>query len=266
MSQSLAITSGVTQFLAHLRRTSPFWLSMTWAGLALFVLVYSLGFVDERTFNGVSAWDKPAKFLLSFAVHVLTFAWAFSLMPEQDRSRRSNRILSYAFVTIFALEVLYITFRAKRGEASHFNASSETAALLYSLMGVGSLILTGITGYFGWRLLATRRDIAARAAGTGLVLGAILGTMAGAYLGSQPSHWVGGTMTDAGGLPFFHWSTTGGDLRVAHFVGLHAMQAVPVAAWLMPSGRTIILASAGMTVLCAATFVQAISGLPLFAL
>jgi hypothetical protein len=56
----------------------------------------------------------------------------------------------------------------------------------------------------------------------------VLGTLSGAYVSGQPGHWVGGTASDANALPIVKWSLDGGDLRVAHFFGLHAMQILPL--------------------------------------
>ena len=49
-------------------------------------------------------------------------------------------------------------------------------------------------------------------------------------LASMDSHWIGGTASDKQGLWLLGWSRDGGDLRVAHFFALHAMQLIPLAA------------------------------------
>lgn len=103
----------------------------------------------------------------------------------------------------------------------------------------------------------------------GLVLGGAMGLVTGFALGANGSHWVGVAQSDAGGLPLFGWSRSVGDLRAAHFLGLHIIQILPMAGWVVRYlrpiwGKSIVLVSGTMLVsLSIAALVQAHHGRPL---
>jgi hypothetical protein len=240
---------------------------LTRAGLAFtlfFLSAYTLIYLDTRLLYGVSVWEKPSKFFLSLAIHMATLAWGISLLPAEQRRSRGIRFASLAFLAAAVFEMAYMTFQSSLGEASHFNRSTTFHDVMYGLMGLGALTLTVTTAYLGWRIRKSGSTLMHFAAGWSFILSAAATTFVAGYLASGQGHWIGGDQTDATGLPFFHWSTTGGDLRVAHFAALHLMQAVPLIAWFWPDKRIVGASLAAGVAVVMGLSAQALMGVPLF--
>jgi hypothetical protein len=166
-------------------------------------------------------------------------------------------------------ELAYISLQAARGEASHFNTGDPLHAALYALMGVAAVALIAANLPLAWEV--ARRPAAdadpdlRRAAALGLALTVLLGGTLGAYMGAQAGHSVG---AEAGHLALAGWNRAGGDLRVAHFLGLHAEQALPLAAAAAAGlgvrrGRLVLwLVAVAWTAATLLAFAQAVAGRP----
>jgi hypothetical protein len=83
-----------------------------------------------------------------------------------------------------------------------------------------------------WSLI--RRPGPSRLIDLGTTAGFVL-SIAGGLVGVAMVSVFGGHGVGSGGgaMPLFGWRVTGGDLRVPHFVGIHALQALPALAWLV---------------------------------
>lgn len=242
--------------------------------LALLVPVGLAAALDPRTLGGVSVWLKPAKFLLSFALYYATLAVVAALLPQAERRTRLGRWVVASAIGAGGLEMAWLLAAAAAGVPAHF-ATARGWAQLYPVAGVLAVVLILAILLQGWQVARQPRDSLAPALRHALVLGAVLAfgatLLAAGYLSGRTGHAVGG-VPGAAGLPLVGWSRTGGDLRVAHFLALHAQQALPLLGLLLvAAGRpkavvVVWLAAALWTGATAATFVQALRGSPLWPL
>lgn len=201
--------------------------------LALIVPMALLAGLDERVVRGANVWIKPIKFALAIAVLALTTAWFVGhLEPTQRKSRAVRRIVAL-LIGAGSFELGYIALQAALGQGSHFNVGDALHGIMYTLMGVGALLLTATQPMLAWQLRShadpARPPALRLAVRWGLTLSFVLGAGSGMLLsGLQPPDAGAGPM-----LPVFGWSLQGGDLRPAHFIGIHVAQALPLAGlWL----------------------------------
>lgn len=236
--------------------------------VAMLPAALGLGF-DERVLRGVSVWVKPMKFMLSVALLALTTAWFARHLPAAVRQGRAWTALVWTLIATGGFEVGYITLQAALGQASHYNVGSAFHGLMYTLMGAGALALTATQPWLAWLLWRHGDRALPGAYRQAVLLGLVLTFVLGAGVGML----LGGRQPPAGpGLPLLGWSTVGGDLRAAHFVGIHAGQALPLLAAALLAWRPRIapagvwVGTAAWTALWAAVLVQALQGRPLLAL
>ena len=214
--------------LADARRGHPglYWLAAGMAALAL--VAAGLAVIDQRTLVGAPLWFKPMKFSLSIALFALALAWMLGQLRERARRRTG-----WAIAAGLALEMVIIVGQAARGEKSHFNMDGGLGSILFSIMGATITVVWFLTLAVALRFLReSGRDRAmALAIQLGLLV-SLVGMAVGFLLARGGGHAVG--VPDGGpGLFFVGWSTTGGDLRISHFVGLHALQVLPLLAALL---------------------------------
>ena len=235
--------------------------------------------LDDRQIHGVSVWDKPLKFEVSLALHLLTLGL---LSRTQSALVAGSRRMRAAYlVSAFAAfgETAYIVLQAARARDSHFNYTTPVESFMYAMMGLGATALVVCAFIIGLGIrTGAKPGIGAGirdGAAWGLMLGAVgtfitAGVMSTGLLGGA-GHWVGGVHSDAHGLPLTGWSTTGGDLRVGHFFATHMMQVLPLAGWwadrwLPQRARQVVRAAAVvMAMIVVFTFIEAVRGQPLFA-
>lgn len=274
--------------IAKLWQTSPL---MTGAALAHILLI---GFcliglvVDGRMLLGEPIWIKPLKFAISGAVYCGTIAW---LMSFVTRAKWIAKLIAGGNGLLMMGEVGIVTLQAARGLRSHYNLSTPLDAGLWQAMGIMIMLMWVLNLLFIFYLMfQPMKDFAFKSALIFGVIIAFFGGLTGFAMTEQHTpaqaeivaqggsldysggHTIGAEDGGAG-LPFVGWSTTHGDVRPAHFFGLHGLQLIPLLGlfinrrWGHLSGRrrTFLVLTGSMAYLSVVYifFQQALNGLPI---
>src|SRR5688572_1262523 len=217
--------------ISELRHRDPL---LFWTGalmLLALVVVTLISISDTRQILGLNPWIKPMKFLTSVTIFLWTVAW---LMPETANKPRARGIVRCTIATAMVIEIIMIILQSARGTTSHFNIQSSFDGWVFQIMGI-AIVFNTLAMFLFFAII--RRDTPPRRAGYiwGIRIGVamfLLASFEGALIVGNNAHTVGAADGGAG-LPFVNWSTQHGDLRVAHFAGMHAMQGLPLLGFLL---------------------------------
>ena len=236
-----------------------------WYGLLCFaggLVCIGLIKISSVQVAGISAYIKPMKFFLSIAI----FAWTMGWLLDELHLPLVTKRYSLMVIIVMSFELLVITWQAANGRLSHFNNSRPLYSMLFGLMGLAIVILTVWTLLIGWRFF----NLSSAGLNAGYLNGIRMGILLfvifsfqGGMMAARLSHTVGAP--DGGpGLPLINWSREHGDLRVAHFFGIHALQLLPLLGYyVFRSSKEIIIAGLVYFLLVSLLLIQALRGLPL---
>lgn len=240
--------------------------------VGLFVLTLLLWAIDDRQVMGINTWIKPSKFMFSLALYLWTIAWISEYI---QRPRWAIKTVTWIIFVVIVLETACLLIQAGRGTTSHYNAATDFDQAIFSSMGVfiGIDMLMTVAILFMLRKPSTALSLAYL---WGIRLGIAI-FLYGGWIGGQmimnSAHTVGAP--DGGpGLPVLNWSTIAGDLRIAHGLGLHALQVLPLFGYGVSRSSVIrtdrlqltivVLFALVYTLAVYGTFRQAMAGLPAF--
>ena len=240
--------------------------------LELTLMVVLLCFLpfDSVQVEGRPRLIKPLNFSLSMVMYLATVV---ILLDYLRASMWWKKVISWGISICIFTAITCITMQAVRGTTSHFNNSTTFDSAVSLLMDIVDPLNTVIVLVLLIFALQSKYNVS-RPTQWGIVLGILLffaGSAVGVLMVAHGQSVVG-VAPGGPGLPVLNWSTRGGDLRVAHFLGIHALQILPIAGWLIDQPKewsmrakltAVVAVSASVVMLMGFLLLQALSGTPL---
>jgi len=248
------------QFIESLKQKNE---TLFYFGLICFafaILCLLLSKLSATQVFGVSAWIKPFKFSFSTFLYCWAMAWYCAYLPNFN-----IQLFNWSTIILLGFEIVYIAFQASRGQLSHFNLSTPLYSALYSMMALAATLVTIYTAYVGILFFTNSFPNLTEYYVWSIRLGIfifVIFSFEGFVMGSKMTHTIGGP--DGGpGIPLLHWSTKFGDPRVAHFIGMHALQVLPLLSfYIIKNTKAVFLVAFIYFLLSLLTLMQALKGKP----
>ena len=249
-------------FLIALKRRNALLYWFGWFNLMVALICILIMPMETLQIQGVNRWLKPFKFYLSVGIMTWTMAW---LMYHLSNARKVKIFSWFIFITML-LENGLILLQAMRKTTSHFNGATFFDLMVFQLMGIFIVIFTTTCIFIAAAFFKQQSFQITEAYLWGIRCGLILFitfSIEGGVMVAFLKHTVGGN-DGADGFAFFNWSRKYGDLRIAHFFGLHALQLLPVAGWYVGKNKQqVLMISLAYFVLLLLFLAQALKGIPL---
>ncbi len=250
-----------------IRNKLLFWLGTS--HFLLFVVLLAFSPFNDTIILGINALIKPMKFALSIWI----YSWTMTLILNFVNDSKKVKNYSLVAVVCMSFEQLAITFQAWKGELSHFHNSSTFGIVLFLLMGVFILTITLWTAYITYIFIKQKKYALKPAEAMSIKLGLVyfvLFSLFGGYISALSGHTIGSS--DGGkGLWFLNWNSLFGDLRVAHFFGIHSLQIIPLFAIFANqflndarSKKAVKIFASIYLIFILFTLIQGLMGLPFF--
>jgi hypothetical protein len=227
--------------------------------IAILFLIFTK--ITSTQVYGVNAWYKPFKFAFSTFTFAWAMAWYCSYLPDFN-----IKFFNWTIIVLLGFEIIYIAIQAGKGQLSHYNVSSSFYSAMYSLMALAASLVTIYTAYVGVLFFKYSfpelPNYYVWAIRLGIIVFVIF-SFEGFAMGSRMNHSVG-ALNDNSNWFILGWSKTVGDLRVAHFIGMHALQVLPfLSFYVLKNTKWTIGLSVLYGLLALMTLIQALQGKPL---
>ncbi len=211
--------------------------ALAWFGLinfACFLIFLLLSLFDQRQILGISVWIKPMKFAISIGIFSWTMSWLLHYIPQVKKAK----IITWLIISMMSLELLIISFQAARGVTSHYNVATVFDLSLFNTMGV-AIVMNTLAVFWAFMLF---RKVHTLPSGYKLAIQLgmlifVIASLEGFVMVGKMSHTVGAPDGQEG-IFFLNWAKKYGDLRIAHFVGLHSLQVLPLFGWYFAKENT----------------------------